>query len=368
MADPDPDSESEIETRRVPNARHAVVYRDDSEFCAWPFNAGLWATDRDVLAGYFAHQCDYAVPGNLDHGRISTYGEFRLARSTDGGATWEPAGAIGRFPDLSEAVQYGPERTVGPLDAAAADTLLASWSAPDFWADDAQPWVAASEDGGRTWSDPAAVPLFHLERAQGRPCYLVREDGTLLLFLSGAGPTDEFLRPVVYASFDGGEHWTFLSYVTSSDDYMTICPSPVRHEGDLLAAVRCNPTSTAPWTELYASGDDGRTWSFRARVNDTGAPAHLLELADGRLLCTYGYRRPSYGVRTRVSDDGGRTWSAEYAVRADGANMDLGYPRTLQRADGRVLAVYYRNAPESDCPADGGVRHIAATAFDPPDA
>lgn len=352
----------------VPNAEHAVVHRDDGEFAAWPFNAGLWRTDDGVVAGYFAHDCAYGEHGQLTHARVSTYGEYRLAHSTDGGATWEPFGGLGAFPELSEQVEYSPEHP-GDLDGydlAEPDTIMASWSARDYWDPEAKPWVAVSADGGASWDGPSRVPRFHFERVQARPSYVVREDGTLLLFLSAATADDDHLKAVVYASFDGGTHWSYLSTVAAHDDFMAICPSPVVHDGEVLAAVRCNPTSRGAFTELYASGDGGRTWAFRSRVNDHGAPGQLCSLADGRLLCVYGYRRPEHGVRCRVSDDAGETWGDEHLVRGGGANRDLGYPRVLELEDGRVLTVYYYNEPEPDVPVDGGVRHVAATAFDVP--
>ncbi|MDI3290796.1 hypothetical protein QHF83_46210 [Polyangium sp. 15x6] len=41
---------------------------------------------------------------------------------------------------------------------------------------------------------------------------------------------------------------------------------------------------------------------------------------------TYGYRREPYGIRARVSGDGGRTWSTPVTLSDDGTNGDLGYP------------------------------------------
>lgn len=66
-------------------------------------------------------------------------------------------------------------------------------------------------------------------------------------------------------------------------------------------------------------------------------------LKDGRLVLTYGYRRPPYGIRAVVSSDEGQTWGDEIVLRDDGGNWDLGYPRTVQRADGRLVTVYYFN-------------------------
>ena len=67
-----------------------------------------------------------------------------------------------------------------------------------------------------------------------------------------------------------------------------------------------------------------------------GNPASLIRLKDGRLVLTYGYRAEPNGIRARVSADGGRTWQPEIVLRSDGGNTDLGYPRSVQRADGKV--------------------------------
>jgi hypothetical protein len=54
-------------------------------------------------------------------------------------------------------------------------------------------------------------------------------------------------------------------------------------------------------------------------------------------------------ICARLSGDGGRTWGEEVVLR-DGGGEDLGYPRSVQRSDGKVLTVYYfwdeRTGPE----------------------
>jgi hypothetical protein len=41
------------------------------------------------------------------------------------------------------------------------------------------------------------------------------------------------------------------------------------------------------------------------------------------------------------SPDGGRTWSSEINLRDDGLNWDMGYPRMVQRPDGKLVTAYY---------------------------
>jgi hypothetical protein len=85
----------------------------------------------------------------------------------------------------------------------------------------------------------------------------------------------------------------------------------------------------------------------------------LICLRDGRLCLTYGYRASPFGMRARLSRDEGRTWEPEIVLRADAVTHDLGYPRSVQRADGKVVTVYYYN--------DGvhSERFIAATIWNP---
>ena len=46
--------------------------------------------------------------------------------------------------------------------------------------------------------------------------------------------------------------------------------------------------------------------------------------------------------------------------REDGGNWDIGYPRSVQRTDGKIVTIYYYWDPET-----GPERYIAATIWDP---
>ena len=56
-----------------------------------------------------------------------------------------------------------------------------------------------------------------------------------------------------------------------------------------------------------------------------------MQLADGRLLCTYGFRDPPFAIRAVVSEDDGASWrtGAPIPIRENLPNKDLGYPFTL---------------------------------------
>ena len=46
-------------------------------------------------------------------------------------------------------------------------------------------------------------------------------------------------------------------------------------------------------------------------------------------------------------------------LRSDGGNDDLGYPRSVQRPDGKVVTIYYYNVDKAK------ERFIAATIWQP---
>ena len=56
---------------------------------------------------------------------------------------------------------------------------------------------------------------------------------------------------------------------------------------------------------------------------------------------TYGYRRKPYGNQARISADHGKTWSEPITISGDGANGDLGYPSTVELANGTLLTGWY---------------------------
>lgn len=344
---------------------HIVIYRNNNEFCSWPFNAGMWKTaGGEVVTGFMKIACDYTVEKNLNHRRVESFGDISLVRSVDGGKTWSSLSVLANNIEINDQLNYGRlSRYSEPADFSNPDTLLACWSTPNSGVPDAKAWYKLSEDGGRSWGPAVLLPTCGIPRYQGRPSYVVREDGTILLFLTAQPKNDPHDRPVVFSSNNGGRDFTLISYMPNSSLYRVICPSPViLPNGTILVAVRCKPDMMAAFNELYASDDGGLTWRFVNRINEHGDTCDLLRLEDGRLFIVYGYRRPSYGIRAKISEDNGNSWGPELILRDDGGSLDLGYPRCLQLDDGTILASYYFN--DADDPIQqkgGGVRYIGGT-------
>ena len=62
---------------------------------------------------------------------------------------------------------------------------------------------------------------------------------------------------------------------------------------------------------------------------------------------SYGHRRKPFGNQARISDDGGNTWSPPLIISGDGVGSDLGYPSTVEIADGTFLSVWYERMADS---------------------
>ena len=75
-----------------------------------------------------------------------------------------------------------------------------------------------------------------------------------------------------------------------------------------------NPSGDAKNMVVVVSEDDGFSWTPPKWTNIWGYPSEMIALQDGRYLMIYGYRRPPYGVRGCVSEDG-VTWDVQERVR-----------------------------------------------------
>ena len=374
---------------RAGKAEHFVVYRNEREFAAWPFYCGLWRTaDGSVVAGFKRVPSDYGRPEAVDHTNLTrNMGEIVVIRSRDGGRSWDPDTIV---PVFDMAIREEKDLPGGaaadwsglpPLDFASRDTLIMGGGIPALFAPTARAWMRASTDGGRTWRAPTLLPNWDFPSLSmpGTSQYSVRKDGVMLAGIHTNAPGAQGPRPIVYACADG-VNWLYLGSIVDGEPPSPYYPggSPfaaaphfypravVLADGRVIASVRYQRDARyVLWTEIHESLDGGRTWRWLSRVNDWGAPGDLVPMADGRVVCVYGYRQMPSGIRYRVSEDGGTAWGRETILRDDGGSWDLGYPRVIELAPGRLLTTYYINRKDDRIQMNGGVRHIAATVFEP---
>ena len=199
-------------------------------------------------------------------------------------------------------------------------------------------WVLRSTDGGKTWSPP--IPT--IVNSPHGPTQL--KDGRLLYVGKELWKSEG--RIGVAESKDDGLTWTWLSeFPTRPGDevkkgYHELFAIET-DDGRIVAQIRNHNKPDTGTTLQTESADGGKTWTVPKAIGVWGLPSQLLKLKDGRLVMTYGYRRKPFGNQARVSSDQGRTWSEPMIVSADGEGYDLGYPSTVELADGTLLTVWY---------------------------
>jgi len=207
-------------------------------------------------------------------------------------------------------------------------------------------WMIRSVDGGISWS----IPFDCIVNSPHGPVQL--SDGRLLYAGKNIGrkePQESFVG--VCESTDDGESWHRLAEIPvrkgdTYDDYHELHAVETANDR-IVVHIRNHNKSNTGETLQTESSDGGKTWSTPHAIGVWGLPSHLLRLKDGRLLMSYGYRRPPFGNQARVSNDHGRTWSEPLVLSDDGAGHDLGYPSTVQLDDGSLLTVWYEKMKDS---------------------
>ncbi|OAI55902.1 hypothetical protein AYO49_05075 [Verrucomicrobiaceae bacterium SCGC AG-212-N21] len=217
-------------------------------------------------------------------------------------------------------------------------------------------YVITSNDNGHTWSEPSYVdttgmPFRNVEGPTDAPIEM--PDGSILMAIIGYNfEGDEGNRSsVILRSTDKGRTWSHHGTIASDKGNKLggfMEPGIVRTKsGRIIAAMRNHAGENAIWTAF--SDDGGKTFSPVQKTAMIGHPVDLIQLADGRVMATYGIRPSVHakpgGIRACFSSDDGKTWDigTEVQLRSDFLNWDVGYPESLQMPDGRVLTVYYYN-------------------------
>jgi len=345
--------------------RNIIVYREAKRFAGWPANHGIWMWGDEIVVGfergYFLfndqrHSIDWDRPA-----------EHVLARSLDGGLTWalEHPDTLKPPPGSKVANVLTEPGGKVPVDCAGGIDFTNPGFALTVRMEDVH--IGPSRfyytyDRGKTWSGPFKVPSFGQQGIAARTDYLIDGQHEMTMFLTAAKSDGKQGHVICVRTKDGGKTWKMISFIgpePAADD-KAIMPASVRLSPKSIVTAIRHPS----WIEMYRSDDNGATWKYWSKpAPDTGAhngnPPALVKLRDGRLAITYGYRSAPYGIRARLSSDEGKTWGDEIMLRKDGGWWDLGYTRSVQRSDGKMLTVYYFNdQPDTE-------RYIGATIWDP---
>ncbi len=214
--------------------------------------------------------------------------------------------------------------------------------------------LARSEDGGRTWEVSMLkgndYPRNFIVEPDGsllmitalKPDWLNKGDGSPNLLLRRSTDSGK-----TWNSSEGIIDWNYTRFGEVASIRL--------RDGRLLAALRRQiPGTTGEGFEdsyLTESKDDGKTWSKPRQLTTTAqVHAYLTELHDGRLLCTYSNYHVPFGVSAILSEDGGKTWDRDNTIRLSTSNgYWVGWAVTLELPDYSLITSYaattYPNQP-----------------------
>lgn len=329
-------------------------------------------TDGTLVAGVARGvSCNYFVGGTWD-----------VLASSDAGATWAPTqdAELGlAWPASSTRERYDRALRVLP-DGTWWTAGVVGWQARPageqqraraqgrYVTPDSPPghpghigvgtnliFLQKSSDQGSTWTR-REIALTAAGWTLGLPRDISLDDGTVVL-------------PLRQRSRDGSHGQFLVARITPGEpDRVRLHAVPRDLDGTigseaaiaqiapdrLIMLMRADETRGGDGTLLTSWSDDGgRTWSVPVSTCIWGRPPHLLRLADGRLLLTFGHQREPFGVMAVVSLDGGETWEVEHPIlvahdheaedRArTGKDAVIGYhPMTIQLGDGDLFTCYY---------------------------
>ena len=340
--------------------KNVIVYDDPARYAGWPANGGIWSWDNEIVVvfylGYLRTDGGGSYPIDREKPQV-----LRQVRSVDGGETWtlEKPSFLTEDDQVKEPIPF-----TGAIDFAQPNFAM------KFQMQDSNEGVSTffwSNDRCKTWQGPFALPLFGRTGILARTDYIIDGPNQMLAFLASTKDAGGEGWPFCARTTDGAATWEFVSWIGEQPEGSgySIMPSTVRlSDSELYTYIRCRRGERPDrlyYIEPYRSLDNGKSWTLEVenRIDNGGNPPSMIKLADGRLALTYGGRDEPFGIRAKLSSDGGKTWTPEFKLRDDGGAWDLGYARTIQRPDGKIVTVYYFNDPSRP------ERYIAATIWDP---
>lgn len=353
--------------------RHVVVYGEEGKFGGWPANHGMWMWGDEILVGFSIGE--HQDLGEERHNINRDKPEYHvLARSLDGGLTWTMEYPNDKGMLINEGgMRHGTTDPRHDEPDPVPITEPIEFTHPDFCmtlrfnnVHGGTSRLYYSYDRGHTWKGPFKVPSFGQSGVMARTDYLVNGPHDCHVFLTASKSNQKEGRVFCGRTTDGGVNWEFVSYVGEEPNGFAIMPSTVRlSPQQLVMTTRRRAGENEPrrrWIDTWASHDNGESWErLGEAVSDLGEgnPPSLIRLEDGRLCVTYGVRKAPFEMQAKFSSDGGVSWSEPFVLKSGGGGRDIGYPRTLQRPDGKVITLYYYT------PADEPYRRIIATIWDP---
>ncbi len=235
--------------------------------------------------------------------------------------------------------------------------------------------VMQSKDNGQSWQEVGLDTVPEIGPSCSRDPIVEMPDGSWLAPVYTGAPQRSDISWVI-RSFDKGRNWCAPVRIASDDNGIHSELQGVNYNetsllhlgnGEMLAMVRADTSFHTTNGEFMPVGgvgkivavhskNGGMCWTPPQETGIWGQPGSVMQLRNGDLLCTYGYRKAPFGIRCCLSKDRGQTWlmDREIIIRDDNPTWDCGYAFSIELKDGRIFTVYYMVDED-------GIRHIMGT-------
>ncbi len=339
---------------------HHIAAIEKDKFHGWPANNGVWQWGEEILVGFT--QGDIVV---RDSHNITGIESAHFARSLDGGETWKTFDPENFLDD--DNVKWHPKGKQKPtetLDFEHEGFAMRVFATGYHGNDDPEAGFYYSYDRGATWKGPWYLgdlheqPEFLGRDLTPRTDYFITGKHEAYLFITANGRGESKTSQVACVrTTDGGVNFDFVGWVTpDTEEFRAIMPQTIRIAKDTFLCtfrkIYVDKSVLESTIEAYISEDRGNTWRYQStitKIRENSNPPATVLLADGRICSIYG-DRDTAKLCGKYSDDNGKTWGEEFILREDYKSLDgwadMGYPRLVQRGDGKLVAMYYWSTEE----------------------
>lgn len=299
------------------------------------------------------------------------------SRSSDGGVTWQDEGGLWPHLESRKAIFGSISRAPnGDFMIFGAQNPITT-PGESFWCEATQGLLqnelfwARSRDDGKTWSDPAVIPMPIPGAAEAPGAMCVTRKGRWLCCYAPYNTFDPKLvvdrsQIVALRSDDEGKTWKHNSMIRYESPFSTGAEAWVIEltDGRLLGTTwHLNQKDGSDHPNAYAiSTDGGESWKPTASTGIMGQSTGLAALPDGRALFMYNQRKhgepgvwmavvkpteKDFGVQANeiVWRAQVRTQSGTSGEHSQWTDYSFGEPSATLLTDGTVLVTLWCQQP-----------------------